>query len=89
MLTNLTIRNYRAIDELRIGELGRINLISGRNNSGKTTLLEALLILSSGHPEITLHNSIIRGMRSERLPPAGYLRSIGNRCFHPWILGRP
>lgn len=70
MLKNLRIRNYRAIAELRIDELRRINLISGRNNSGKTTLLEALLILSSGHPEITLHTAIIRGMRSERLPPA-------------------
>ena len=70
MLTSLRISNYRAFRELRIDELSRINLISGRNNSGKTTLLEAVLMLSSGHPEITLHNSIIRGMRSERLPPA-------------------
>ena len=70
MLKTLSIRNYRAINELHIGELGRINLISGQNNSGKTTLLEALLMLSAGHPEITLHTAIIRGMRSEHLPPA-------------------
>ena len=70
MLKSLRIRNYRAFRELRIDELSRINLVSGRNNSGKTTLLEALLMLSAGHPEITLHTSIIRGMKSERLPPA-------------------
>ena len=70
MLTSLRISNYRAFRELRIDELSRINLISGRNNSGKTTLLEALLMLSAGHPEITLHTAIIRGMKSERLPPA-------------------
>lgn len=70
MLKSLRISNYRAFDELRIDELSRINLISGRNNSGKTTLLEALLLLSAGHPEITMHTSIIRGMKSERLPPA-------------------
>ena len=89
MLTNLTIRNYRAINELRIGELGRINLISGRNNSGKTTLLEALLILSSGHPEITLHNSIIRGMRSERLPPAAISSIYWKQMFSSLDFGTP
>ena len=51
MLKSLRIRNYRAFRELRIDELSRINLVSGRNNSGKTTLLEALLMLSAerGH----------------------------------------
>ncbi|MDE0228575.1 MAG: AAA family ATPase [Spirochaetaceae bacterium] len=70
MLKSLRISNYRAFHKLGIDELSRINLISGRNNSGKTTLLEALLLLSAGHPEITMHTAIIRGMKSERLPPA-------------------
>ena len=68
MLTSLRVRDYRALNDLRIGELGRINLISGKNNSGKTTLLESLMLLSFGHPEITLHPLIIRGMTSENLP---------------------
>ena len=68
MLTTLRVANYRSLTNLRIDALNRVNLISGRNNSGKTTLLESLLILSTGHPEVTLHDSIIRGITSENLP---------------------
>ena len=89
MLTSLRISNYRAFRELRIDELSRINLISGRNNSGKTTLLEAVLMLSSGHPEITLHNSIIRGMRSERLPPAAIPSIYWRQMFSSLDFGIP
>ncbi len=48
MLKNARIRNFRGLRDLEIGELSRINLIGGRNNAGKTTLLEALFILSGG-----------------------------------------
>ena len=89
MLTSLRISNYRAFRELRMDELSRINLISGRNNSGKTTLLEALLMLSSGHPEITLHSSIIRGMRSERLPPAAIPSIFWRQMFSSLNFGIP
>ena len=89
MLTSLRISNYRAFRELRMDELSRINLISGRNNSGKTTLLEALLMLSSGHPEITLHSSIIRGMRSERLPPAAIPSVYWRQMFSSLDFGIP
>lgn len=89
MLKNLRIRNYRAINELRIDELRRINLISGRNNSGKTTLLEALLILSAGHPEITLHTAIIRGMKSERLPQAAIPMIYWRQMFSSLDFGTP
>ena len=89
MLTSLRISNYRAFRELRMDELSRINLISGRNNSGKTTLLEALLMLSSGHPEITLHTAIIRGMRSERLPPAAIPSIFWRQMFSSLNFGIP
>ena len=89
MLTSLRISNYRAFRELRIDELSRINLISGRNNSGKTTLLEALLMLSAGHPEITLHTAIIRGMKSERLPPAAIPLIYWRQMFSSLDFGIP
>lgn len=89
MLKTLSIKNYRAINELHIGELRRINLISGRNNSGKTTLLEALLLLSAGHPEITLHTSIIRGMISGRLPPAAIPSIYWRQMFSSLDFGTP
>lgn len=48
MLSNCHIRRFRGFEDLRLSDLGRINLIVGRNNSGKTSLLEALALLSSG-----------------------------------------
>jgi AAA15 family ATPase/GTPase len=40
------ITNYKKFEYLKVDNLGRINLICGNNNIGKTTLLEALLFPS-------------------------------------------
>lgn len=42
ILDSLEIRNFRAFRLLQIERLGRVNLIVGKNNVGKTCLLEAL-----------------------------------------------
>ncbi|RKH04904.1 DUF2813 domain-containing protein [Corallococcus sp. CA047B] len=42
MLTSITVENFRGIERLQVEGLGRVNLIIGRNDSGKTALLEAL-----------------------------------------------
>ena len=44
MLTSLHIQNFRAFRDLKLDGLGRINLIAGGNNVGKTALLECLLL---------------------------------------------
>ena len=49
MLSDLEIREFRAFRELRVRDLSRVNLFVGRNNSGKTTLLEAAEILLSAN----------------------------------------
>ena len=41
-IPNLTIKNFRGIDELEIPQLGHVTLIVGRNSVGKTTILDAL-----------------------------------------------
>ena len=45
--TTLDIQTFRGLRKLKLEELKRINLIAGINNSGKTTLLEALKMLCS------------------------------------------
>ncbi len=45
-ITSIHIENFRALRELDIHGLGRVNLITGRNNAGKSSLLEALCILA-------------------------------------------
>lgn len=44
MLNSLIIKNYRNIKSLEIPALARVNLFSGQNNVGKTTLLEAIYL---------------------------------------------
>ena len=41
MYSRISIKNFRGIGSLEVDGLRRINLIVGRNNSGKTTFLEA------------------------------------------------
>ena len=64
MLKNARIRNFRGLRDLEIGELSRINLIGGRNNVGKTTLLEALFILSGGANPHSVMRGANRGIDS-------------------------
>lgn len=44
LLDSLAIKGYRCFEHLTIEKLGRVNLIVGKNNVGKTALLEALKI---------------------------------------------
>lgn len=44
MLPSLTIKNFRCLEDLTFNHLARVNLLVGRNNVGKSTVLEALRI---------------------------------------------
>ncbi|MGI6354178.1 MAG: AAA family ATPase [Lentisphaeria bacterium] len=46
-ITELTVSGFRALRDFSVKELGRANLITGRNNTGKSSVLEALRILTS------------------------------------------
>lgn len=45
MLRSISLTNFRGFASLELKDLPRVNLIVGRNNSGKTSLLEAILLL--------------------------------------------
>lgn len=44
--TQLDITDYKKLQHLQLKKLAKINLLAGINNSGKTTLLEAIYLLS-------------------------------------------
>ncbi len=48
MLTRVDIENYRGFPSYRMDGLARVNLLVGKNNSGKTAILEAIHFLASG-----------------------------------------
>lgn len=51
MLDAFSISNFRLFNRLDLPQLGRVNLIAGKNGSGKSALLEALrLYASHAHP---------------------------------------
>jgi AAA15 family ATPase/GTPase len=45
MLKSLKIENFRCFQDFDLQQLGRINLLVGTNNSGKTSILEAVQLL--------------------------------------------
>ena len=47
MLKSFNISNFRLFEKLEVKKLGRVNLIVGKNNSGKSTFLEAIQIYAS------------------------------------------
>ena len=47
-LESLRIQNFRTFRDLTIDRLGRVNLIVGKNNVGKTSLLEAVHFYAGG-----------------------------------------
>src|SRR5712692_9824311 len=54
-LPSLEIHNFRAFDHLQIEALGRVSLITGQNNVGKTSVLEAAYLFVRGGAGLPLH----------------------------------
>ena len=80
MYTSFTVRNYRCFDDLRLTGLNRINLISGRNNVGKTALLEALFLHAGGNnPTLTLKVEAWRGLDTFKF-------ELGRWSEMPWAM---
>jgi ABC-type branched-subunit amino acid transport system ATPase component len=47
MLKSLKIENFRCFQTFELQQFGRVNLLVGNNNSGKTSILEAIQLLHS------------------------------------------
>ncbi len=62
-LEHLQIKNFRGFDSLEIEGLSKINLFVGKNNSGKTSILEALFLLfGMSNPTLPSNINNIRGL---------------------------
>lgn len=46
-MSELEVTRYRGLQGLSLGDLGRVNLLVGPNNSGKTSLLEAIALAAA------------------------------------------
>ena len=80
MYSSIRIQGYRGLDSFRMEGLGRVNLLVGTNNSGKTSILECIeLLWSAGRPHVLWS---IAGRRGEFVneghgqPPPGSRRDV-------------
>ena len=67
---NIEINNFRGIDHLKIEDFSRVNIFLGQNSSGKSSILECMLLLM--------------GMSNPDLPQT--INSIRSRSFHSSLL---
>lgn len=84
MLERLNIRSFRGFADLEIAKLSRINVVAGKNNAGKTSLLEAIYLLggagNAGRMAINRH--LIR-MPLDDIT----VRSISETAWKPLFFG--
>lgn len=69
MLERLHVRSFRGFRDLEIAQLSRINLVAGANNVGKTTLLEAVFLLSgAASARMAVNGHVIRDQDQGKSP---------------------
>jgi AAA15 family ATPase/GTPase len=76
MIDSISIENFRCFDKLKIKGFKNINLIGGQNNSGKTALLEALLLAFSPSP------SSIDTLRQFRNENGNLIKNANHRVWN-------
>lgn len=71
MYKTFKVRNFRGLRNLDIDSLERVNLIAGKNNVGKTALLEALWLHAvPDQPRIGLATNELRGLQNHNVREA-------------------
>jgi len=90
LFNSLEIRRFRAFQHLRIEKLGRVNLIVGKNNVGKSCLLEALQVYANrAHPSflwqiLDAHDQDTRPAVDSPDHYGDELFSSVKKLFHGW-----
>jgi AAA15 family ATPase/GTPase len=68
MYKSFEAKNFKCFHDFKIMDLKRINLIAGKNNVGKTALLEAFFIHAGAYnPELVLRVNVFRGIETVKL----------------------
>jgi hypothetical protein len=72
MYTSFQVKNFRGFRDLSVGSLERVNLIAGKNNTGKTALLEAVFLYAGVNtPQLAPGLNSLRGIERVELSAVG------------------
>lgn len=85
MFKSVSVRNFRILDELKVDNLKRINLIGGKNNSGKSAFLEALFLLTGATNPTFRNLARFRGIHD--IEAVGNLDAVRSLVWDPLFLG--
>ena len=82
--SKISVQNFRCFEKITIDDLQQVNLIVGKNNVGKTALLETIFIMAGTSPELMLRTDVFRGMRTLNINLSGstMTESPLNSFFH-------
>lgn len=70
MISKLSLKGFKGFEQLDIPSLSRITLLGGRNNAGKTSILEALFMFHDRlNPQMILRQFAWRGVGSIAFEP--------------------
>ena len=77
MYKSFRVKNFRCFKDLQINDLGRVNLIAGKNNTGKTALMEAMYLLTKPMTAtVLLDLQASRGLEPPVVSGANYNRQF-------------
>ena len=83
MYKSFSIRNFKCFPALEISGLQRVNLIAGKNNVGKTALLEALFVSGGPDmPDLTHRIGVLRGISRIKADPKDWAGEAWKALFH-------
>ncbi len=76
----IELENFRTHAFVKLSDLGRINVLLGKNNSGKTAFLEAIFLLLTANPrEVLISLNELRGYSA-----GADVSEIWNSVFYNW-----
>ncbi|SLM30426.1 conserved hypothetical protein [Desulfamplus magnetovallimortis] len=79
MITSFSIKGFKQFTNIRLDNLKPLTLIGGKNNTGKTTILEAFFMFyDRANPEVTMRHLSWRGVGSITLNSASLWSPIFN-----------
>lgn len=84
LFKNITIKDFRGFEQVTISNLSQINVFLGKNNSGKSTILEAIFLLTGmSNPDVPNRINRLRTMEGNSMEQFKYLFHNINFQNHP------